>query len=1082
MRNFRRLIAALVAAAALAPATLAAQGPATITGRVTNAQGQPEAAVLVRIESLNVGASTGADGNYRLVIPGERIRAGQSVTVTATRTGLSPVSRTVTLSPGATLTQNFQMATSVLLLEDVVVTGVAAPTSRARVPFEVASVSQEDLVVPATTAAGAIQGKVAGARVVQGSGQPGSSPSVLLRGPTSINATGRTQDPLYIVDGVILGSGGLEDIDPQDIESIEVVKGAAAASLYGSRAASGVVQIRTRRGRDLSGQNRTRYTVRAEGGESSIEHQIDIAQYHPWRMNAAKTRFVRSNGTEYDWNSAPTTQALAGSGPFTTFQVNPWPGTTYDQVDRFFDPGGFRQGYAGVEGSSGRTNFFASATMLDNAGVLVGHEGYNRNTFRLNLDHGIGDKVQLSASGNYVNSTADVVNASGSGSPFFNLTFMVPVVDLTARDSTGSLIVTGDPQNRNEYPNPLYEVENRETSQNDERFLGSFQMVYSPMTWLRLDGQVSYDRTNSSQTDLFPYGYRTKLPNAALNRGNLTEFNSIADALNGSLTATLDRSFGDLETRTQVRYLYEEQDYSQFQASGAAFAAEGVETLSATTTQKAVTSYGEEVRAEGFFGLANLSFRDRYILDALVRRDGSSLFGDEERWQTYYRVSGAWRVAEEPWFNVPSVTDFKVHASLGTAGNRPSFAAQYETNSIAGGTVTPNILGNPDLKPEHVTEREVGLNLGLMDRFNLTLNYAASTAEDQLLLVPFASYRGVSAQWTNAGTLESNTIEASLEANLIQRGNLNWSARLNWDRTRQEITELDVPCYSWGNPNLQNVENVFFNCPGVELGTFFGRRWAESCTDLPAAMQNRCGEFDVNDDGYLVYVGAGNTYRSGVGADGQIGTADDLWGSRGAGDMSNYNWGIPFSAIGTDPFTGGLTNYFALGSAQPDYNFSFSNSLNWGGLSLYGLLDASIGYEVYNQTRQWAMFRNRSGENDQVGKAPEEMKPVGYYGILYNAATVNSEFVEDASFVKLREVALRYTFGADRLAALRAGGFDHVTLGVIGRNLKTWTDYLGYDPEVGFAGSTGGSAVLSRFDAFGYPNFRTVSLSVEVGF
>ncbi|HEX6911437.1 MAG TPA: TonB-dependent receptor plug domain-containing protein, partial [Longimicrobium sp.] len=268
MRNFRQLIAVLIAAAALAPATLAAQEAATVTGRVTNAQGQPEAAVLVRIESLNVGASSGADGNYRLVIPGARIRAGQSVTITATRTGLSPVSRTITLSPGATLSQNFQMATSVLLLEDVVVTGTAGPTSRAKVPFTVSTVRAEDIEVPPPSAAGAIQGKVAGATVMQGSGRPGAAPTVLLRAPTSINATGRTQEPLYIVDGVILSSS-VVDIDALDIESIEVVKGAAGASLYGSRAGSGVVQIRTRRGTSM-GADQVRYSLRSELGTSEL--------------------------------------------------------------------------------------------------------------------------------------------------------------------------------------------------------------------------------------------------------------------------------------------------------------------------------------------------------------------------------------------------------------------------------------------------------------------------------------------------------------------------------------------------------------------------------------------------------------------------------------------------------------------------------------------------------------------------------------------------------------------------------------------------------------------------------------------
>ena len=171
MRQFRRLIAVLIAAA-LAPVSLLAQEAATVTGRVTNAQGQAEAAVLVRIESLNVGASTGADGSYRLVIPGARIRAGQNVAITASRAGLSPVTRNITLSPGANLTQNFQLTSAVILLEDVVVTGVAGPTARAVVPFEIAKLNVEDMPVPAVNGpGGAIQGKVAGARVGAG-GRP----------------------------------------------------------------------------------------------------------------------------------------------------------------------------------------------------------------------------------------------------------------------------------------------------------------------------------------------------------------------------------------------------------------------------------------------------------------------------------------------------------------------------------------------------------------------------------------------------------------------------------------------------------------------------------------------------------------------------------------------------------------------------------------------------------------------------------------------------------------------------------------------------------------------------------------------
>jgi Ca-activated chloride channel family protein len=251
-RTFVRALSTLLLLSAV---PLAAQEPAIVTGRITNPQGQPEAAVLVRIESLNVGASSAADGRYRLVIPGARIRAGQSATLTASRTGLSPVSRTITLTPGATVTQDFPMVTSVILLEDLVVTGTAGAVEARKVPFAVGTVSVSAAQVPSSnrhapaspgqvpssSAASALQGKVAGTTVA-----PGSAPSILLRGAASVNADG--QEPLYVVDGVTVSAAAFQRMDPAEITNVEVVGGAAAASLYGSRGANGVIQITTRTG------------------------------------------------------------------------------------------------------------------------------------------------------------------------------------------------------------------------------------------------------------------------------------------------------------------------------------------------------------------------------------------------------------------------------------------------------------------------------------------------------------------------------------------------------------------------------------------------------------------------------------------------------------------------------------------------------------------------------------------------------------------------------------------------------------------------------------------------------------------
>jgi outer membrane receptor protein involved in Fe transport len=239
-------LCAPLVAVAMATATASAQD-ASISGRVTDPDGAPVGVATVRIVSLAAGTTTGADGTYRLVIPANRLRSGQTVALSVSRQGMTATTRSVTLSPGANLTQNFTLAVGAVLLEDLVVTGTAGPTSREKVPFTVATVRAEDIPVAATSAAGSIQGKVAGATVTSSTGRPGAPPTILLRAPTSINASGRSQEPLYIVDGVVMSSG-VVDIDALDIESIEVVKGAAGASMYGSRAGASVIQIRTRRG------------------------------------------------------------------------------------------------------------------------------------------------------------------------------------------------------------------------------------------------------------------------------------------------------------------------------------------------------------------------------------------------------------------------------------------------------------------------------------------------------------------------------------------------------------------------------------------------------------------------------------------------------------------------------------------------------------------------------------------------------------------------------------------------------------------------------------------------------------------
>lgn len=1090
MKNFRRLIAVLIASA-LAPAALMAQEAATVTGRVTNASGQPEAAVLVRIESLNVGASTGADGNYRLVIPSARIRAGHTATITASRTGLSPVSRTITLSAGATLSQNFQMATAVLLLEDVVVTGTAGAVEARKVPFDVGQVTAEDIQVPPTSAASAIQGKVAGATVVAGSGRPGSAPSILLRGPKSINATGRNQEPLYIVDGVILGAT-VADIDALDIEKIEVLKGAAAASLYGSRAANGVIQITTRRGNRVA-DDQVRYTFRSEAGRSALPQtpELLLSRSHEFALDSAGN-FLTTAGEACQFLSCPTLK-LAGQGAnggtateANTYQSNAWPGQTYDQVARIFNQGLFLQNSVSAEGRAGATNFHVSYNNLRDEGVLPGLEGLNRNNFRVNVDQAIRSNMSVSASAFYSKSTNNMF-PENSGNPIFALTRMPAGVNLWAcesdptqdcRDNPEDLILLVNPSNV-ESSNPLYELATRQYDQDKGRFLGSASLRLSPLSFFDIDASASYDRLEDTRQDYYPKGFRTTDGDETLENGYLDQERYLTEAFNASLTGTFRFDLSDqIHNRTQLRYLYEQQDLDYAFHSGYEFAVGDVITFDNTNEANLFAqSLIQPERADGYFLITNFDIADRYIIDALVRNDGSSLFGEDERRQWYYRLGGAWLLSEESWFNAPVVDDVKLRYSVGTAGGRPSFSGQYETYSVSGGSVSPLTLGNTELRPEYTTEHEAGIDLGfLANRATLGVTYARSTTEDQILPIPLPATTGYVSRTVNAGTLASNTWELSLDTRLIERGQFSWSARVNYDRTRTEITEMNVPGFRYGVPG-QNLTNVFFAREGEVLGTFYGRQFATECAHLPAGVD--CGQFRVNDEGYLVYTAGGELSSP------SWGTSAPLALRSQHPLLASLAWGTPFGGLCTDRVSGEATEFCPLGKTLPDYSTSLSTTMRFGGLTLYGLLDAVQGFTVYNQPLQWAVFRRTSGLSDQAGVPADQQKPLSYYSSLYSTSGLrpSSAFVEDGSFVKLREVSLRYTFGQDLISRVPGvSQLEGLSLMLTGRNLKTWTDYRGFDPEVGKTGGNTGSAAIGRIEGYQYPGFRTWTLGVEVNF
>ena len=1033
----------LVLAALFAFGTAA--GAQTTTGRVTgtvvdSASGRPLAAVQVMVVGTRFGASTNDAGQYAIagvpagtyMIEGRRVgyRVGRAANVVVTS--------------GASATANLAMATIPLSLEAVVTTGVVDPTSGTRVPVTVGRVSAEDLPVPATNAVESIQGKVAGVTVVP-SGQPGSGTNILLRSPTSIN---KSTSPLIVVDGVVQTdafAGASADLQALDIESMEIVKGAAAASLYGSRAAAGVIEIKTRRGSNLP-EGTTSITARTEIGSNAIANPIGWAEHHYYLTNAAG-EYVNAAG------AVVTRTNRVAKPAHQRFQDTPYRDPVYDQVDRFFDPGQFYKNSITFAQNADRTNWLLSVVNTREDGVVLNSGAFKQNDIRLNLDHQLRPDLGFSFSGYHSRTNRQELY----GDTFFDLINQAPDVDLRLPDPDGTPFIFQPDSAEAREENPLYVLATEENERNRARTQGSIAARYAPLSWVTFDGNVSYDRSDRRVDFFLDQGKKTE----GFSLGGPGEISQVAgttNALNAAASMNLLGSIGRLTLRSTLRALMEREDNLVTEASGEQFAAPGVRDLD-NATIRFVTSNRQDVRSNGYFVTAGGDYLGRYIVDGLVRRDGSSLFGPEEKWNTYYRVSGAWRVAEESWWPIAALNEFKLRASQGTAGGRPNFSDQYETFTfLTGGGLEKATLGNRFLKPEHATETELGVDMIVQNRFSVQLSYARNRVVDQLIQIPLAGLYGYTSQWRNAGTIEGNTLEGTIEAQVMQRPNVSWRMGLVADRSRNRITEFNSSCFT--------RDVIAYICEGETLGAMYGFRFLGAPGELPADVGARANEFQLNDEGLLVWVGAGNAYTEGE--------TKTLWGTQATIGSNVYRWGMPIAQRDAS----NQPEVVKIGDGNPDFHVGWTNNVTWRNFGFYALVDAQKGGQVYNRINQRMYQYGRSADADQAGKPQELKKPISYYEALYSANDPTSYFVEDAGFVKLREFSVRYRVGQRLLAPLARVGARGASLSLIGRNLFTWTPYGGYDPEV----SGAGRPTTVRLDSFDYPRYRTITGALQLEF
>jgi len=1003
-----------------------------ITGTITSSEdglGVPGVSIVVK--GTTYGTITDLDGNYTLAAPED------AVALLFSFVGM----KTQDINIDGREVIDIVLEPDVFGLDEVIVSGMASGTPKKKMSITVGKIGEKALKeVPATSPGAALQGKLAGVTVVSATGNPGSSPAIRLRGSTSLLGS---QAPLIILDGVMI-EGTLADINIDDVESIEVVKGAAASALYGSRAGSGVIVISSKRGKGLA-RGQTLVTFRNEYGRSELAKKVDYAKHHPYKLKAGTTenRWTDYEGVTYYSGSNTDSIGIAMSGNRIIeedhYADNPF-GVYYDNQDLFYQPGTFYTNYISVQNNSEKTNFMASFENSKQEGIIFSTNGYERKNFRLNVDHWFTDKFGISASNLIATSFTDNPQVS-----FMSLQLLPPDCDLLAKNPDGSPYRLIASVWSSDDTNPLYQASNQVNESSRNRVLGSYEVKYNPTDWLRFNANYAFERQDNRGSNLQPKGFLTRpTVDSGGSGGYLSKSYSHELAYTVQFTANFNKMFGDFTTKGKLSYLYENDHWEGFSANGRDFAVGGVPDLSVIDGgQDNIASNTGDILAENIFGILDIDYKEKYIGSLLYRYDGASQFGENERWNPYFRVSGAYRISED--VTIPGIQELKVRAAYGTSGERPPWDAQYETYSVVAGSVSKVRLGNKNLKPSTIKELELGLNVEFLKRFEFEFTYSHTDATDVFAPAPFPASAGWTEQWRNIGTLTSTVFEAALTGKLIHGDNLNWTSMLLFDRIRQEVTKLDIPAFTTG-PGPNDIPSYRIE-EGYEYGINFGDEFLRSLDDLSIQLgtEDDINDYTINSDGYVILKGTeGTIYEAPV-----------------KKQDSEY----------------GLVQKVPIGDANPDFNLRWSNTLTFKGFSLYALVDWKQGGDVYNMTRQWAYRDNRGAEMDQYGKPENEKKTIDYYQILYNTASVNTHFVEDATYVKIREIALYYSLGRSNLSGFLNGFFKSIRIGATGRNLWTFTKYSGYDPEV-----ASGEATNQFYDSYSYPNFRTITGSLQFTF
>jgi TonB-linked SusC/RagA family outer membrane protein len=1027
--GFRRLFAGALALAIAAPAW-AQSAVGTIAGTIIDRQTQrPIEGVQVRIVGSPRGGQTDQTGQYRIA----SVPAG-TVQLVAQRIGYGAANRTVTVAGNGTTTADFALAVAATTLDQVVVTATGQ-TERKRENGVSTSVLDSSQLNKAaiSTFSDALSSRAPGVVVQTAAGETGAGSRIRIRGSNSISLS---NDPLLIIDGIRVdnssrstaqGTGGQQpsrfnDINPEEIENIEIVKGPAAAALYGTAASNGVIQITTKKGR----AGKTRWDAFGETGS--------LTDVNDYPLNTRAYGHTAGGSLVTNCNLGRRTSGL----PTACVAVDSLATNVPIKAAGILQTGNRRlTGLSAAGGSDVATYFLAGEYQKEQNVIPINAQ--QRLNIRTNIRGQLAKSLDAQVSIGYVNSDLRRPQNDNNSYGVVSGSMLGGAADCSPASASrhpglcrANGVAGGDTLSHGYYNRGLspFDFFNINTRQQVQRLTGGLTSNWTPLSWLAFNGTFGADIDHRNDNETLPAN--ALLVDQTSTEGYRSVYRAIISNYTSSVngTATYDYS-PTLRFTTTLGTQYTDVDLTRTDASGAKLLS-GTSSLAGTATRFAVSETSSVVRTLGFIGRAQMGWRDRVFITAGLRTDRNSAFGANFARVYYPSLSGSWVLSEEGFFpKVAAVSSLRLRAAVGSAGQNPGYLAAEQFYSPVAVTVqgfevpafTVGSVGNPNLRPEKSTEKEGGFDMGLFgDRLNFEYTYYDKVTKDALVNVNLAPSLGSSTnRFQNLGRVRNWGHEALIRAALFDGQTVKFDLTMNgsWNSNRLEDLGVDpngnpIPPFTGGFDDTQTFRT------GYSLGAYYVRQIA-SVTD-------------ANGDGLIAC-------PNGPGSTGCEYTV---------ADSASYQ-GSPFPAA----------------------EISVTPALSIGRFArLTATLDHRGGQKIYNLTGVYrtllgtgASWQNPTSTSLFQQAAAQEVFNDGNYG----------GYIEDASFTKLREVALTLTL--PQSVAARAGA-GSASLTFAGRNLHTWTKYSGLDPEL----NANSQANFSTADFLTAPQVRYFTARLALSF